>query len=275
MTRSTDTENQRPYEGQRGMDDRAVSEVLSFVLVFSILLSSVVLVGLVGFQSIEDYHENERLGNAERAMTAFGDNVNDIVRYDGVDRRSGELALRGGTVEPGANGAELNVSVYPGDPSTTEPDWNSTDNYSGDIGAFTYETDDDTIAYEGGAVFRASSDGSVALTEPTFTVRDDTVLISLVVINTSERSIQSPEGVEFDVRETNATRFYTDDANVTVDVSDGPADPSNAAAWNRTFENDAEWARNGDDEWAPVTGSHDLNVSIDVVEVEIEYPEPG
>lgn len=254
-------------------DDRGVTEVLSFILTFSIIFSMVIVAGLVGFGAIEDYRESEQVGNAERAMDAFADNVNDLVRYDGVQRRSGELALRGGTADPGADGTKVDISIRKGGDRV----WNSTDTFGEDVGAFTYEKDGETVAYEGGAVFRASDAGSVALTDPMITVRDDTVLLSLVVIEESDRSINSPRGVEFDVRETNSDRYYVEGANVSVRVAPGGADPSRADAWNATFEDDDAWGRDPSDPnaWVPKVGSDDLSVSVDVVAVEVDYPELG
>ncbi|MFP8953617.1 hypothetical protein ACLI4Z_11665 [Natrialbaceae archaeon A-arb3/5] len=263
MTRDTS-----PNTTTSPMDDRGISEVLSFILVFSMLLVSVGVVGLVGFQSIGDYQDVEQLGNAERAMDAFADNANDVVRYDGVTRRSGDLALRGGTVSPGDSGSEVNnLTVYN---STSDPVWNWSDEYDENIGAFTYETDSETIAYEGGGVFRSSDDGGSAVTtDPMLTCRENTALVSLVKINSSDdRSIQSPDGVEFDVRESeNATtrEYFNDTENVTIDV-----DGEHADGWEMYFENT-------NDPWEPDPNSDGWKcevdrVSIDIVEVEIGYP---
>jgi hypothetical protein len=77
-------------------DDRAVSEVLSFVLVFGIILASVAVLSMTGFQAMQDSQRGEQLRNGERAMEALADNVNDVLRYDGIDQRRSELTLREG-----------------------------------------------------------------------------------------------------------------------------------------------------------------------------------
>ncbi|RQG99677.1 DUF7289 family protein [Natrarchaeobius oligotrophus] len=253
-------------------DDRGVTEVLSFVLVFSIVLTSVILVGLVGFQAIEDYQENEKLGNAERAMDAFADNANDVVRNDGVTHRSGTLTLREGTVSPGEAGTTLDATVYDEHGS---PTWNWSDEYAGeDLGAFVYETDSMTVAYEGGGVFRGSGDGSSAvISDPMVTCRErtDTALVSLVKISHGDRSIQSTEGMEFRLSKVDGEtvrKFETGTENVTVEVEDGP----HRGGWETYFENAEGW------EWDETENAAVCDadsVSIDVVEVQIDYPELG
>ncbi|THE62837.1 hypothetical protein D8Y22_20465 [Salinadaptatus halalkaliphilus] len=250
------------------MDERGVSEVLSFVLVFGIILSSVVVVGMVGFDSIQSYQQLEQQGNAERAMNAFADNANDIVRYDGVNRRAGDLTLREGVVDPGASGSEMNVSVHDGGDEL----WNSSGTYGDDIGAFTYESESGTIAYEGGAVFREATDGtSVMRTDPMVTCRDDDIaMLSLVVINESEQSIQATDTVAFDIREneTKSTRTVFDDADtLTVSLN---GDDGHESGWEMYFEHNG-WDESSN-EWSCESVER---VSVDIVEVDISYPEIG
>jgi len=49
--------------------DRAVSDVLAFILVFAIILSSVALLSMTGFQAMEDYQEGEA---TEKCRTGDG-----------------------------------------------------------------------------------------------------------------------------------------------------------------------------------------------------------
>ncbi len=261
-------------ENQSRSQDERVTELLSFILIFAIVLTSVVLVGLVGFQAVEDYHENERLANAERAVDTFATNGNEFVRSDAVTHRSGDVRVRGGTISPG-EGTDLDVTVQ--DNSGAEL-WSWNDEYgSDDLGAFVYDSGDasETIAYVGGGVFRQSDGSSAVVSEPMFTCREetDTAMISLVKIDDDSRSIQSAEATEFEIEHRDSTReFFDEDIDsVEIEVNDGPY----ADGWEMYFENDDSWESMGSNQWRCGDPSNDLDrVSIDIVEIDIDYESP-
>ncbi|WP_369727630.1 DUF7289 family protein [Natrarchaeobius versutus] len=247
-----------------------MSELLSFILIFAIVLTSVVLVGLVGFQAIEDYHENERLANAERAVDTFADNGNEFVRSDAVTHRSGDVRVRGGTISPGEEGTNLDVTVR--DNSGGEL-WSWNDEYgSDDLGAFVYDSGDasETIAYVGGGVFRESDGSSAVISDPMFTCREETAMISLVKIEDDGRSIQSAQPTEFEMEHRDSTREYFDEDNddvdsVEIEVDGGPY----ADGWQMYLENDEHWD-DSESHWE----CDAERVSIDVVEIDIDYESP-
>ncbi|RQG92508.1 DUF7289 family protein [Natrarchaeobius chitinivorans] len=258
-----------PTTRESSPDERAVTELLSFVLIFSIVLTSVALVGLVGFQAIEDYQENERLANAERSMDAFATNGNQLVKNDAVTHRSSDLRLRQGTVSPGEAGTRLEIRVT----NSSGPDdhWSWDDEYgSDDLGAFVYESGgpSESIAYVGGGVFRESDGTSGVLSEPMITCREETntALISLAKISEDGRSIQSSEAVEFRMAHEGSTREYYDEdvESVEIEVDSGPYEDG----WQTYLENDEHW-NEGTSQWECDAD----RVSIDIVEIDIDYPE--
>lgn len=147
-------------------DNRGVSEVLAFVLVFGIILTSVAILSMTGFQAMDSYQENEQQRNADRAMQTLADNFNDVLRYDGLEERYGELTVRGGTVTvDGDGGPDLAIDVGNGD--EFEHLENSDDSIT--LGSLTYESGSETISYEGGAVTRKmDSGGGLVVSDPQF-----------------------------------------------------------------------------------------------------------
>ncbi|AFZ71762.1 DUF7289 family protein [Natronobacterium gregoryi] len=221
MTGATDTTT-----GRFGGDDRAVSEVVAFVLVFGVILTSVALLSVTGFQAMDGYQEAEQVANAERAMDALTENVNDVLRYDGIDRRHGELTLREGTVTAGSSGTVVNVSVG-GDPIGDDKPFSeiATEDGAFDVGEFAYHYESETIAYEAGGLVRADDTGSVLLEDPLLTCRDDTAVVTLAVVDSQNRSIQSHDGLGVTVVETDPDRHtrivdVTGDANVSIGIDD-------------------------------------------------------
>jgi len=108
---------------------------------------------------MEDYQEGEQLKNAERAMDALAVNFNDVVRYDGIEQRYGELSLREGTVSIGDSGTKLNISISGRDPIGTDSGEfvGYGDGTTADLGEFSYTTNGNRIAYEGGGLVRGTS----------------------------------------------------------------------------------------------------------------------
>jgi hypothetical protein len=82
------------------MTDRAVSDVIGYVLVFSLIIATVGIVTAVGFSTIEDRQRDERINNVERAFDVFAANVEDVYR-GGAPSRATEIRLSGGTLQYG------------------------------------------------------------------------------------------------------------------------------------------------------------------------------
>ncbi|MFC4249336.1 hypothetical protein ACFOZ7_20795 [Natribaculum luteum] len=240
-------------------DDRAVSEVVAFVLVFGIIIGSVALLSVVGFQSMEEYKEGEQLRNADRAMSAIADNFNDVLRDDGIEERAGELALREGTIRTGSDGATWEVTVLEdGNPTPLLEE-------DGAFGTFEYVYGDDAIAYEGGGVFRRDSSGNVEISEPPLRCSDDAAVVSLVAIDADDRSLQSSETQQFTVvqnrshEDTVNETFIGDDLTVKLEV-DGSQYQN---GWDDVL-NGGNWDNDGECEDVE-------RVSVHVVVVDVEY----
>lgn len=229
---------------QLSSEDRAVSELIGFIFVFGIILLSVGLLTVTGFQALDDFQENERIANSERAMDALADNFNDVVRYDGITQRFGELALREGTVTTSANGT--NITINDGN----DPLESRYENIS--VGEFRYDQGSEAVVYEGGAVIREAETGSVVVSEPMISCSDETATVSLLKITNDVGAIQTQQGLGFTITETgDTTRTVEDgvDLNVTADAPDARQD-----AWDELE-----------------TECDDVTVAITIVEAEITY----
>ncbi|RLM84024.1 hypothetical protein D3D01_22575, partial [Haloarcula sp. Atlit-7R] len=60
------------------MNDRAISESLGFVFVFSIIVLSLGLVSTVGFSQIEEVRNDQQLENAERSFRIVAQNIEEL-----------------------------------------------------------------------------------------------------------------------------------------------------------------------------------------------------
>lgn len=249
--------------------ERAVSDMIAFMLVFATIIVSVALLSTFGMQAMTDYQESEQLQNAERAMVSLSDNFDDVLRHDGIEQRYGELSLREGTVSTGDSGTKLNISIGGGDPIGTDSgefaDYG--DGTTADLGEFAYSTDGNRIAYEGGGLVRGdeSESWSTALKRPQLRCGDDVAIISLVTISADDRSIQSSGGLGLTMSvEDRSSRVYTGEDNVSITVVDSAYED----AWNSTLESGG-WGDN-----APQTCEFDGGsgrVVITIIDADLEY----
>ncbi|ELY44463.1 DUF7289 family protein [Natronorubrum sulfidifaciens] len=262
-------------------NDRAVSEVVAFVLVFAIILGSVGILYSTGFQAMDDYQENEQLVNAERAMDALADNFNDVIRYNGVNQRYGELSLRDGAVRTSDSGTNLDILIEKGgenrsiaDRDETKLSQYYTTDETLDLGEFAYTSDGDRIAYEGGGLVRGddSEDWSLVRKQPHITCSDDreAAVISLVTISADDRSVQSSSGLGVTMSvENRSSAVYTDDVDsVSITIEDD--DTAYNDAWDSTLDTDRGWTDNDNGDDLRRTCPAD-RVVVTIVEVDLEY----
>ena len=164
---------QRGYSG-----DRAVSETIGFVLVFSLVVSSVGMAYVVGFQGLTDARDGERVDNAERAFEVMAHNVEDLTRR-GVGSRATEIRIADAGIRAG-DPVLINVTGDYDDSADTP----SKDFVTGNVTVtpLVYETatGGDRIRYSNGAVLRGNDDGMVMRERPGVVVDDDRTVIPIV-----------------------------------------------------------------------------------------------
>lgn len=156
-------------------DDRGVSNVVGYVLVFSLITVTIGAVFAVGITGVEDRREAERVANVERAFDVLDDNLRDVQRY-GDPNRATEVRLAGGA---------LSVS---GETRVVLADTDETDDVeNGTLAEWTsrtvtYREGDTTIAYDAGALVRGDGDGSVMLSEPRFVAAAGRTTVPIVAL---------------------------------------------------------------------------------------------
>ncbi|SEH12236.1 hypothetical protein SAMN04487967_0716 [Natronorubrum sediminis] len=253
--------------------DRGVSEVLGFILVFSIIFLSVGLLYTVGFQAMNDYQETEQLNNAERAMESLTDNFNDVLRYGGVNDRYGELTMREGTIAVDEGGTTVNIEVGDNGESIEERDNDLFNAYGEDgtidLGEFSYTAHGDTIAYEGGGLVRADEDRSewsTDLKQPQIRCEEGSAAsITLASVTADDQSINPSDSTGVTMTEINRDTKVYDNDEVTVQVED---DTEYEAAWESMVGSNGF---DNEDNSLEGTCEADGDIVITLVEVGFEY----
>jgi hypothetical protein len=239
-------------------DRRAVSDAIGFVLIFSLIVTTIGLVYVAGYDSITTAQTGEQLQNAERTFETIERNFDDIERRQ-APARAAEINLNGGTVSV-ESGASIRVNV-------TGAKFDEEINTS----RLAYEKGGRRLDYENGAVVRTSEGHSVVLTDAKLECREDVAIVSVVKILPTDRTVSGTNVVTIYNRRVNATLLYPtnrsgfqpDGVNVTVSSA-------NADGWNRYLEERDGWSDSDGDGSYHCTGPDEVFVRVTVFDLRLD-----
>lgn len=220
------------------MSDRAVSDVLGFVLVFSLVISTLGVVYVAGFSGLEDARDAERINNAERAFDVLGDNVADVYR-DGAPSRKTEIKL---------TDAQLTLEEATTITVTVEDITDAGGNlivYQAETRPLVFSAGGSSeIVYENGAVFRTDRGGSILRQRPPLLIGKERTVLGYVVL-TPERGTSTSVGGDTTalvrtVRSGQSTLVQDrSDAKVTLTIETAT---ERAVVWERYVNERADWS---------------------------------
>lgn len=210
------------------MTERAQSEILGYLLVFTLVLATMSLIAVVGLSELQDVRDDERTTNAERAFEILADNIDDVAS-GGATSQATEISL-----------ADSRLSV--GDPvtftvsgeSVTDPSQNFSFAYTARPIVFDV-TQGDRVVYAGGATFRDGRSGAAMKDRPALLLTPNRSVVQIV----QTRGAGSPSAVggssTVRVRTERAqrelVRVNTTTYNLTVEI-----DSPRAPAWARHLD---------------------------------------
>ena len=206
------------------MSDRAVSEVISYVLVFGLIVSAVGIISVSGLDTLQDRRDAEQLDNAERAFNVMADNVADIHRR-GAPSRATEINLGTAELTSGSN-VTMEVGIDEGSGSFTTV-------VNQPLRPIVYNGEDEReLAYEGGAVFRTSADSGLIAQDPPFIVNEDRVFLPLIRLNSPGSQTLGGSTVLVRTREQATDLSYNDTQNNVERVRLTIRDSEQQSLWN-------------------------------------------
>jgi hypothetical protein len=204
-------------------EDRGVSEVLGYILVFTLIVASITVVSVGGFGSLRDARDAEQVENAQRAFDVLSNNMADVY-YRGAPSRATEFAVGDSTVSLG-DPVVINVSVRDG---------------SGIHGPDPYETrplvqdlaGGRQLVYSAGAVLGSNRQSGLIVHDPPFLVGTSRVHLTVPVFRSP--AVKSVSG------ETVLVRGKVNDRSVPVRDTDGSY---NTVFVNVTSPRDDAWSQ--------------------------------
>lgn len=141
------------------MDERGLSDIIAFVLTFSIIILSVSAVSVVGVDQLTDARDYEQIDSAERGMVALAATFEDISRH-GARVRATELAMQDGSVVLADSTLWVDVRS-----NVSAGNWSSANGPQQiPVRSIQHRLDkpvgETTITYEAGGVFRSDAAGA-------------------------------------------------------------------------------------------------------------------
>ena len=158
-------------------DTRGVSEVVGFILVFSLVLGTITLVYASGISGLDNTRDAERITNAERAFDVLANNFQQMARGEAPNRAT-EMKLAEAQLSTSTN---RSVSINASEMDTAAAASPITIRYNPGT--------DTSIVYENGAVIRVDNGNAVMLSEPDFLFNNGTVVVRYIEPQGSGQSI--------------------------------------------------------------------------------------
>ncbi|MFC6975651.1 hypothetical protein ACFQL1_14910 [Halomicroarcula sp. GCM10025709] len=236
---------------------RAVSDLIAFTLVFSIIISSIGFLTVGGFTALEGVRDGAETNTAEATMVGYAETLADH-RNERAPRRETTIKLQGHSLSRQSSSFVVDVAGVSGTQTIS-------------TGTLVRTTGSDTdLVYTSGAVFRADENGGVRVVRvPPFRCGTTGAHLSFVRV-TGDINQSSSGRVTLRSQLRNRSLYFPDPSSgsaittrVTVDVSG----TEYRTAWERTFERYLEWSATGTPgvyECAGIDQAVVENTSIDI-----------
>lgn len=212
--------------------NRAQTETLGFIFVFSLIVMTIGAVYAVGFPAMQDARDAEQTSNMERAFEVLDDNFDDIV-YHGAPSRATEIKLSGGQLSV-TDTTTIDVYVE----NTSNASRNTS--FSASTRPIVYSADETEFALAFGAIIRSDRGNAVVRSRPNWIVDERrTVIPFLLTVQGGGQTSIGGSGTMLVVgrgRPPGITGSFEPNgsdarANVTVTISSERAD-----AWGRYMD---------------------------------------
>jgi hypothetical protein len=155
-------------------DDRAVSEMVDYSIILSIILLATAIITVAGVPMLKHMQETQHTENMEQSFQVLAMNINKVV-FGNAPSQSVELKMYGGSLYSESDeSSNISITMKVWDNSTTF----RIENYSSQMGKLESDFQGTLIGYENSGVWaRYSSGDAVMLSEPRITCANNVIVI--------------------------------------------------------------------------------------------------
>ena len=236
-------------------DTRGVSEIVGFILVFSLVVGTISLVYASGISGLDDTRDAERITNAERAFDVLANNFQQMGRGEAPNRAT-EIKLAEAQLST-STGREVKISADGVDPAVARPV------------TIRYNPGTDTsIVYENGAVIRVDNGNAVMLSEPDFLFDGGNVVVRYIEPQGSSQSIGGTStAVLVRAERTSSDVLVNRESSTGIEIK-MQTHEDRAGVWEEYYEEqiaaaDSSWSGDCDDRDSSVGGSDTTQIKCD------------
>ena len=253
-------------------DTRGVSEVVGFILVFSLVLGTITLVYASGISGLDNTRDAERITNAERAFDVLANNFQQMARGEAPNRAT-EMKLAEAQLSTSTE-REMNISADGVDPAVAN---SSTIRYNPGT--------DTSIVYENGAVIRVDNGNAIMLEEPDFLFDNGTVVVRYIELKGGGQSIGGTSTTVLVRAERTTSEVLVNRESSTGIEIKMQTHEDRAGVWEEYYEEqiaaaDSSWSGDCDDRDSSVGGSDTTQIeckpfnadklAVSKVQIEVE-----
>ena len=176
-------------------DDRAASEVVGYVIIFSIVIFSVLLLTASGTTTLEDIRDDEQAENAERAFDVVADNMAEIYERDSPSRATEIDVKRSQLFYGNYTTIKLELLVS----GTVE------ESFEEQLRPIVLRSSSNTeLIYEAGAVFRIDRESGTMIRDPPLLL--STQRVHAPIVKTTVPELQAVSGTSILLRGKSTSR---------------------------------------------------------------------
>jgi hypothetical protein len=240
---------------------RAASEVIGFVLVFSLILGTITIVYVGGLSGLDDARNAERVNNAERAFDVMANNFQQMGRGDAPNRAT-EIKLADAQLRT-TNNQKISLNSSNMDTAAVA-----------NPVAIRYDAPGDTnLVYEKGAVIRVDDGNAIMRREPDYLFTDGKVVVRYISLRGSRQGVGGSASTVLVRAETLDREVLVNrgtSTNVKIRVQ---THVDRAGVWEEYLETqistaDTSWSGDCDDRDPSVGGSDTTTVVCDGFDVD-------
>lgn len=227
--------------GKELFSNRAVSDVIAFVLTFSVIVSAVGFIYISGFDALEEVRMSEDVNSGERSVRGIAETFEDIHR-NGAPGRSIEIGVDDGSLTLRESTLDLTITTDAGTLPTQEIS----------VGALVMtpvEEQETVYVYENGAVFRDQEAGGLLRHRPVISCTDDAAILSVVKLR-GDVSVGSTGTVRLIGQRGSNNLLYPDTgagqtAEGGVEIEVDVSDTRSPDLWSLYFQRADNWSGSG------------------------------
>lgn len=186
--------------------ERGQSEVVGFLLIFTLVILAISLVGITAFTGLNNAQEFQETTSTEQAFVVLADNVDDIAR-EGAPSRGTEISLSEASISLGET-EEINITVAGKTTHIqTQP--------------IIYDSRDDTsISYSSGLLVREDGENALLFQQPKFVLTDETVILPIIATTAAQdTTIAGTTDVQVEARSNGTAVLAADNFESSTDVT--------------------------------------------------------